>query len=168
MKICFASYFQCPVMLMCIYFQCVVRCIYYQCVVKWWLLHVLSIATLPQMNGWAKFFWHKWVPFILLETCRTKIPADFFHWQRIQFFCNQYKVGKGGLCIKTELQMTAKLFHSRFEIAFRNLNSTNTVKPCDPKLMVDIDRWSLFKGHLCFKSSKWGLKWCLLLASCGP
>jgi hypothetical protein len=40
----------------------------------------------------------------------------------------------------------------------------DTVKPVykdhprDPKIVTVVDRWSLFKGHLCSKSSKWDLK----------
>ena len=40
----------------------------------------------------------------------------------------------------------------------------NTVKlvyndhPRDPKIVAVVDRWSLFRGHLCNKSSEWDLK----------
>ncbi len=30
--------------------------------------------------------------------------------------------------------------------------------PWDPKIVAVFDRWSLFRGHLCNKSSKWDLK----------
>ncbi len=30
--------------------------------------------------------------------------------------------------------------------------------PLDPKIMAVVDRWSLFRGHLCNKSSIWDLK----------
>jgi hypothetical protein len=30
--------------------------------------------------------------------------------------------------------------------------------PWDPKIVAVVDRWSLFRGHLCNKSPKWDLK----------
>ncbi len=30
--------------------------------------------------------------------------------------------------------------------------------PCDPKIVAVVDTWSLFRGHLCSKGSKWDLK----------
>ncbi len=30
--------------------------------------------------------------------------------------------------------------------------------PWDPKIVAVVDRWSLFRGHLCNKSAKWDLK----------
>ncbi len=30
--------------------------------------------------------------------------------------------------------------------------------PWDPKIVIVVDRWSLFRGRLCTKSSKWNLK----------
>ncbi len=30
--------------------------------------------------------------------------------------------------------------------------------PWDPKIEAVVDRWSLFRGHLCNKNSKWDLK----------
>jgi len=30
--------------------------------------------------------------------------------------------------------------------------------PRDPKIVAVVDRWSLFRGHLCSKSLKWDLK----------
>ena len=97
------------------YFRCSVKCISFQCVVKQCLLHVKYCKEgerVPQMNGWAKFFWHKWEPLILqLETCRTEIPTDFFIDKEFNFFCNQYDFGKGGLCIKTVLKIAVQLFH---------------------------------------------------------
>jgi hypothetical protein len=30
--------------------------------------------------------------------------------------------------------------------------------PRDPKIVVVVDRWSLFRGHLCYKRSNWDLK----------
>ena len=30
--------------------------------------------------------------------------------------------------------------------------------PRDPKIVAAVDRWSLFRGHLCYKRSKWDLK----------
>ncbi len=46
--------------------------------------------------------------------------------------------------------------------------------PGDPKIEDVVDRWSLFKGHLCSISSKWGQKmvvgvdrWLLFVVSSG-
>ncbi len=30
--------------------------------------------------------------------------------------------------------------------------------PRDPKIVAVVDRWSLFRGHLCYKTSNWDLK----------
>ena len=42
----------------------------------------------------------------------------------------------------------------------------NTVKPVynDPKIVAVVDRWSLFRGYLCKKNSKWDPKMGIVVA----
>ncbi len=64
-------------------------------------------------------------------------------------------------------------FLVRFDLHYLLLSETrSTVKPVyndhpqDPKKVVVVDRWSLLRGHLCYKTSNWDLKmWPLL--TCG-
>ena len=49
------------------------------------------------------------------------------------------------------------------EKTLNNNRKNSTVKPVyndhhwDPKIVAVVDRWSLFRDHLCNKSSEWGL-----------
>jgi len=36
--------------------------------------------------------------------------------------------------------------------------STFNDHPQDPKIVAIVDRWSLFKGHLCYERPNWDLK----------
>ncbi len=38
--------------------------------------------------------------------------------------------------------------------------------PWDLKIVAVVDRWLLFKGHLCNKSSKWDLKIAVVIDRC--
>ncbi len=42
-----------------------------------------------------------------------------------------------------------------------NLCKTTTIET--PKKVAAVDRWSLFRGNLCYKSSKWDLKIAVLI-----
>jgi len=38
-----------------------------------------------------------------------------------------------------------------------NRNFHYATNPRDPKIVAAVDRWSLFKGYLCYKRSNWDL-----------
>ncbi len=59
----------------------------------------------------------------------------------------------------------------KLEATISNHSFLNTVKlvyndhPWDPKIVAVVDRWSLFRGHLCNKGSKWDLKMMVVIDS---
>ena len=55
--------------------------------------------------------------------------------------------------MKTILMFKLLLFW--FEITVKPVYNDH---PWDPKIVAAVDRWSLFRGHLCYKRTNWDLK----------
>ena len=61
----------------------------------------------------------------------------------------------------SQFEQSASLFLVSFSHIHTQRNTVNpgyNDHPWDPKIVVVVDRWSLLRGHLCYKSSNKDLK----------
>ena len=85
--------------------------------------------------------------------CRSK---SMTLQQRKKLFCSKKAIS----LLKAEYSALQLLFDVVVIMAFM-YSQTKLVyndNPWDPKIVAAVDRWSLFRGQLCFKGVKWDLK----------